>query len=210
MSFPIIRLFLYFSCFTVRWLFCFMFFFFFHVRERSDSYFFLTHWVAISYFGKIFLAYLPTYLLLFIPTYYSYHGGKTGDWTATTLALFYCVLWFCLCVFFFLLPIYLQLAGRGLGRAWLWELIPSCTFFFFLLLLLLLSLLHETSWTGPLSESSACCGSVDESLCTCFSSVCLFFFCCCCCCCLYLGLMSSRLVFFFFYIFFPSFIFFPT
>lgn len=69
-------------------------FFFFSCSRKIGLilFFFLTHWVAISYFGKIFLAYLPTYLLLFIPTYYSYHGGKTGDWTATTLALFYCVL----------------------------------------------------------------------------------------------------------------------
>lgn len=119
MSFPNIRLFLYFSH-VLRFGGYFVSCFFFPCSRKIGLILFLTHWVAISYFGGVFLAYLPTYLLLFIPTYYSYHGGKTGDWTATTLALFYCVLWLCLCFFFFLLPICLQLAegwvGHGFGN----------------------------------------------------------------------------------------------
>lgn len=69
-----IRLFLYSSCFTVWWSFCFMFFFF-YVRDRSDSYLdSFELWVASSFFGKIFL---PFTFLPIIPIFIR-KAKKTG------------------------------------------------------------------------------------------------------------------------------------
>lgn len=179
MSFPNIRLFLYFSCFTVRWLFCFMFFFSMFEKDRTHT---LTHLGGNLLFRQGFPC-LPTY---YYYSYYSYQGGKRDwNWTATTLFFVFFIMSY-VCVFTTVGEKNTVSCAWAGFLGWAWFGFDTFVYFFFpsffytftsyFTLLYLSCLDARRDEHGLLSDSSACCGSVDESKRTCFFYLYIFNF----------------------------------